>query len=497
MTSHIKKQPPEDFRSMSGFFMLIFSNALGTTILGMFMMYLTDYSGIDAAMGKTGYAAAFGTAFLFITRVIDAIDDPVQGWIVDSAKERRFGKYRFFGIIGTVLLTVGLVMMFGMPGAVKGNAVTLWLWAVIGYLIFDAGSALGAVTGPLTQKSTTNPRVRAKIVSVLRMAAVIAAIPALLFTAIVNMIGQATGDVGVAASTTAIIFAVVFAAITLLGIFLIREPYIEKANEARKGAVSFSDILVLVKTNRPLWVHSAGFLIGNMAYGLSAGVILYFIRWYFCADLSTGQVDLIKFAALSGIYSIISLVPNFLCPFLTTTVLRIFKTPDRSMYGCMLVMASLYGVLYVLNFTGVMHTVPTLLFVLYFLIMIPSGMTALFSTLLSVECADYAEYRVGRNMNAVTNSLYGLTQKAASAIGSAVPGVLLIAVGYSVDAVTGTYTGDLSKLPAMVNGLSLILALVPAAMALTSFLIYKFGYNITPSVRADIAKVLEENRASQ
>ena len=127
MTSHIKKQPPEDFRSMSGFFMLIFSNALGTTILGMFMMYLTDYSGIDAAMGKTGYAAAFGTAFLFITRVIDAIDDPVQGWIVDSAKERRFGKYRFFGIIGTVLLTVGLVMMFGMPGAVKGNAVTLWL----------------------------------------------------------------------------------------------------------------------------------------------------------------------------------------------------------------------------------------------------------------------------------------------------------------------------------------------------------------------------------
>ena len=167
------------------------------------------------------------------------------------------------------------------------------------------------------------------------------------------------------------------------------------------------------------------------------------------------------------------------------------------MYGCMLVMASLYGVLYVLNFTVVMHTVPTLLFVLYFLIMIPSGMTALFSTLLSVECADYAEYRVGRNMNAVTNSLYGLTQKAASAIGSAIPGVLLMAVGYSVDAVTGTYTGDLSKLPAMVNGLSLILALVPAAMALTSFLIYKFGYNITPSVRADIAKALEENRASQ
>jgi len=134
---------------------------------------------------------------------------------------------------------------------------------------------------------------------------------------------------------------------------------------------------------------------------------------------------------------------------------------------------------------------------LFFIVMIPSGMTAIFSTLLTVECADYAEYTIGRNMTAITNSLYGLTQKAASAIGAAVPGILLVAVGYSVNEATGAYTGDLASLPGMVSGLSLVLALVPAIMAAASFLIYKFFYKITPEVRETMTKELERRHEEQ
>lgn len=47
-----KKQYPENFRNMTGFFMTIFSNSFATMILGIFMVFLTDYSGIDSAMGK-------------------------------------------------------------------------------------------------------------------------------------------------------------------------------------------------------------------------------------------------------------------------------------------------------------------------------------------------------------------------------------------------------------------------------------------------------------
>lgn len=62
---------------------------------------------------------------------------------------------------------------------------------------------------------------------------------------------------------------------------------------------------------------------------------------------------------------------------------------------------------------------------------------------------------------------------------------------------TGAYTGELSALPGMVRGLSLVLALVPAIMAVISFLIYKFFYKITPEVRETMTKELERRHAEQ
>lgn len=82
-----KKQYPENFRSLAGFSGVIFFIALGTTIMGVFMLYLTNFASIDSFIGKAGFAAAFTSAFLLITRIIDAIDDPLQGWIMDSSKE--------------------------------------------------------------------------------------------------------------------------------------------------------------------------------------------------------------------------------------------------------------------------------------------------------------------------------------------------------------------------------------------------------------------------
>lgn len=489
-----KKQYPENFRTLAGFFMTMFANTFSTMVLSILMIFLTDYSGIDSAMGKVGYAAAFGTTFLLLTRIVDAIDDPIQGWIVDSAKERRFGKYRRFGIIGTALVGVGAIMLFAIPGPVKSSAVLLWIWAIIGYLLFDMGGAMGSITGPLTQKSTKVPRIRAKIVSVLRMAAVVASIPALFFVTIVTVISGEGGNQGKIAVMVAVGFALVSCCITLIGIALLKEPYIETANEQNKGAVTFSQIIEMIKKNKPLWFHSLGFCIGNMSYGLASGVMLYVLKWSFSADLSTGEVNMVQFATLSGIYSIITLIPNFICPFLTTTALKIFKTVDKTMSSCMLINFFAYIILFILNLTGVLRAIPMLFFIVFFIIMIPSGLSAIFSTLLTVECADYAEYSTGRNMNAINNSFYGLANKAQSAIGGAIPGVLLVLVGYSVNSETGAFVGDLASLPGMATGLTFVAFLIPAFFAIISFLIYKYFYPITPQLRAKMAEELSHRR---
>ena len=118
--------------------------------------------------------------------------------------------------------------------------------------------------------------------------------------------------------------------------------------------------------------------------------------------------------------------------------------------------------------------------------MIPSGLSSQFAGLLTLECADYAEYTIGRTMNAMTNSIYNLSQKAASAIGGVIPGLLLMTVGYSVNSKTGAYAAELSQLPHMVSGLAFIMSLIPAAMSIASFVIYRTLYKITPELREKI-----------
>ena len=87
-------------KTIIGFSLMSFAHTFGSVMYGMFMQYLTDYSGIDATVGIIGFAATFGTVILLLPRIIDGVDDPIQAFIMDSGKETKFGKYRKYTILG-------------------------------------------------------------------------------------------------------------------------------------------------------------------------------------------------------------------------------------------------------------------------------------------------------------------------------------------------------------------------------------------------------------
>lgn len=74
----VKKQYPYDFRTSLGFTTASWVHGFSTMVFSLFLQFLTDYSGIDSAIGQVGYAAAFGTIIIMFTRIVDAVDDPVQ-----------------------------------------------------------------------------------------------------------------------------------------------------------------------------------------------------------------------------------------------------------------------------------------------------------------------------------------------------------------------------------------------------------------------------------
>lgn len=506
-----KKQYPEDMRSLLGFSLPGLSIAFSTVIYGLFMQYLTDYSGIDNAIGKAGYAVTFGTIFLVVSRIVDGVDDPLQAWIMDSMKESRFGKYRKATLIGILLIFIGMVAMFAIPDGVKSSRVGLWIWVLLAYLLYDMGTALNGITAIL-QKATTELAARSKIMTWHRMFLIIGAIPATFFVPIATAINARFNDMGKSVSVTCIFVTGISTILSLIGIALIRERYLPQTEEISaeereskadgdKGSESVKvtgrEILMMLKTNKAMWIHNIAYVIGNSAYGFSSAMLVYFLKWYYCAQTSTGVVDNAKYAALTGVNSTFGIVSALVAPLAANWFTKKIGTIDKSARTCMITSGIGYVVLFVLYLTGVFSVSPMIYIVLNFIIGLPTSMATIPFLLLNVEVCDYSEYKTERNMTALTNSVSGIISKGSTALTTAINGALLIAFGYSVDSVTGNFSGDVSHIVPMINSMAMFITIIPAILCIACYLIYRFAYPITPKVREEMTAELNARHAGQ
>ena len=494
--ARIKRQYPDNLRGRVGFFTVSWIHGFSTMVFSLFMQFLTDYSGIDAALGKVGFAAAFGTAILLITRVIDAVDDPLQAWIMDRSKERKFGKYRFYTLISVILSGIGIIIMFTLPDAVKSNAVILTIWILLGYILYEMGFAFNG-TGPILQKITTDANIRTRITALIRMGVIIAVIPSVFFIPLATAMNGSIGNMGKSFSLTCVIITVFSCALSLLGTFLIKEPYHGNVSQEKEAEAKLTvkDIWQMLKTNKPLWIHNIGYFIGNMAYGASSAVLVYFLKWFYCADMGTGVVDELEYASIYAIYGVVSLIPNFLTPLIAGFVVKKFGSVDRAARACTLLGGLGFGLMFVLYLLGILQQSPMIFIALNLLAGIPCSIAVIPSMLLNTECADYVEYTTGKNMAAMATAVNNVVSKGSSALATLIPGIILMAVGYSVDSATGAYAGDLAQLPSMVNGLTIAMTLIPLVVSVASWAVYKFAYPITPEVREKMTAELERRRA--
>ncbi len=489
MKLRTKKTYPNDFKTVFGVgtmgMMKVGSDALMTA---MFMAYLTDYAGIGA------WGAVLGTILLLVGRIFDAVNDPLQGWIMDSAKVTKFGKYKIFCIYSVLIIAVSVVLLFNLPVSIATKPILVVLWTAFFYLAYDFGSSFYALI-PMVQSLSEDEVTRSKLIGWNRIISVIIAIPMSFFLTTALMLNEKLDNIHNSIGIMAIIWLVPVAVITLIGTLLIKEgKHVSLSSGEPSHKVTIKEISAMLKSNKAMTVHFLSKMLSGFMWTIIFATEVYYLKWAYCADLTTGVVDTKALGNYMAIVGMMQILPVMIAAALAAPIARKLGSSVKSMKLSLWVALVPGFILFALQMLGILQKNIGLFIVLLAVQLFGIGLGFVPDNAIWLECVDYNAYSTGKEMGGLVNAIKNFLEKAQNALSTAIVGGILIAIGYNVNSVTGDYQGDLSAIPSMLNWFIVVSALLPSILALTSILIYK-RYPITPAMRVEMKAAIEARRA--
>ncbi|MBQ9643242.1 MAG: MFS transporter [Lachnospiraceae bacterium] len=487
-TPKVKSPDAIGAREIIGTTALSTNNGIAAVFMSaMFMTFMTDYAGL----GKMGATLA---TVLLAARVIDAVDDPIQGFIMDSGKIGKHGKYKPFFMLSIIMTTIGVIALYALPDSICSKAALVTIWVIFFYLVYDIGASFYN-QNLLFRTMTNDPVERSKLLIGPRLWVMILGIFGSALAAVAVSIQAVTGSFKSAYMLMASGVMIVSFVISVIGWFMVKEKHVVEQDPEDK--VKFSDFFELMRTNKPMMLNFFKCIFTGFIWTFLFAAPVYYVKYAYAADLTTGEVNMEYFATLSMVVSLMMLFPLILGTIFANPVLKAFKGNFLKMHIFDLAMQGTSGLLmFIMQVLGLLRTSPVFFFIPMFLLAFFIGIDFVPGSNLSMEIMDYTIYKTGKDRSALTGVLEKFLEKAQNAVSSAIVGGVLIAIGYQVDSVTGNYVGDLSKMPAMLTWMIVIIGLVPAILAVIGILIIR-RYPIDQNMRQDIQKFISDHQTKQ
>ena len=419
-----------------------FASSMFWKLFSMFLLFFyTDVFGISAA--------AVGTMFL-VTRVWDALNDPMMG-IISDRTNTRWGKFRPFLLFGAVPFGIIGVLTFTTPDLSYDGKL---IYAYITYtLMMMAYTAVNVPYGSLMAAMTEDGVERTSLASWRFIGAFSGG---LFVTATANSLiesfsqgaDQASGyqmTIGVYAIVAAILFILTFA-----GTKERLAPPKEAKNSLR------SDLKDLLR-NGP-WFVMLGANISILIFtSLRDGSILFYFK-YFIKNQTIhlfGNTIEASSTALSSVYMSVWLGTNILGVLLAKPVAA--RLGKKSTFSWAALISAILSFL----FFFIPGDQIFLIFGLNVLIGVSAGIILPLGWSMYADIADYSEWKTGRRAIGLVFSSSSMSQKFGWTLGGAISGWLLAGFGFEP---------NVDQSQEALLGIRLMISVIAGVGALASFL---------------------------
>ena len=424
-------------------------NLYWANISAFLLIFYTDVMGLGAA--------AVGTMML-VTKIVDAITDPIMGAIADRTRS-RWGRFRPWLLWGALPLAATGVLTWTVPD-MGADGKLLWAYATF-TLMMLAYTVLSMPYSALSGVITADSQQRTTLIS-FRFIAAFAGTTLVnwLTLDLVRWFGR--GDEALGWQLTLGVYGAV-AALCFLGVFQTTRERIQPSPQQRSAVRQ--DMLDLLR-NRPWLVLFALALIIMITIVMRSGSLVYYLKYHVGRPELTGL--------FLGAYSLALAAGAALTPLLT----RRFDK-KRLMAWLMAGVGVLSCAMYFVPAEAVWA-----MFALNLLIGLLLGPKSPLAFSMYADCADYTEWKTGRRATAMTFAAATFSQKLGGALASATIAWILAALGY----VANQAQSDASR-----TGIALLLTVIPGVVALIAAWVMRF-YPLDDAALAQVQAELRQRR---
>lgn len=452
--------------------------AYGIGAVGKDMVYMLSASYIlyyyQDIMGVS--AVAMGI-ILFAARIFDAFNDPIMGVIVAKTKT-RWGKFRPWLAIGTLMNALILYLMFAAPPSLNGAgltayaAVTYILWGVT-YTMMDI--PYWSMLPAFTQSGRERENLSA-------MARSCAGVGSALITIITVTVVSALGTMAGGSSATeierlgyryfALIIAVVF--VIFIGITCLS---IREKSSVDMETTSVKDMFRALIQNDQAMTMVVAIVMINTALYITSNLVIYFFKYDFSPQV--WQANYTLFNTFGGAFQILAMMLLF-------PLLRRFMSSLKIFYVCFAMAFAGYVTLLLIALSGAENVY--LLLIPAFLIMAAIGMLNVIITIFLANTVDYGELKNHRRDESVIFSMQTFVVKLASGVAALIASVVIQVFHIQKDETAAVLTAidGGSRM-----GLRLCMTVIPIVVLLIGMFVFRSHYILTDEKLEEITQELK------